>query len=140
MPRGSKVSDVCLKCGITKNSGKHSCCVRGGAWFKYCGDAGDKQFEHTWAEGIWACEGFETSLQVQSPLQSMVRHVGITVYLRNAGSTAQPRKSLQQQQMINADRLVGTSSFGTMDLDDDAGHLHVSVCVSVLFVLLFLRT
>ena len=47
---------TCPKCGSTNKSGKLSCCARGGAWFKKCGDAGDTQFDHTWSEGIHACK------------------------------------------------------------------------------------
>ena len=49
-------SKGCGKCARTKKSGKNSCCARGGAWFKNCGDAGDMKFDHTWAEGIQACK------------------------------------------------------------------------------------
>ena len=49
---------VCDNCGvINKKSGiKRSCCVRGGDWFKNCGNPGDSKFDHTWAEGIDACK------------------------------------------------------------------------------------
>ena len=47
---------ICQKCGTNKKSGKRSCCVRGGAWFGNCGNEGDSQFDHTWQEGIKACE------------------------------------------------------------------------------------
>ena len=46
-------SNVCPKCGVAKKSGKLSCCVRGGSWFKTCGDA--STFDHTWSEGMQAC-------------------------------------------------------------------------------------
>ena len=46
---------ICFKCG-TKKSGKLSCCAPGGAWFKKCGDAGESNFDHTWAEGVQACK------------------------------------------------------------------------------------
>ena len=46
----------CPKCGAAKKSGKLSCCARGGAWFKNCGDVGDMKFDHTWAEGFQACK------------------------------------------------------------------------------------
>ena len=46
----------CSKCGIIKKSGQLSCCARGGAWLNNCGDPGDSSFEHTWIEGIEACE------------------------------------------------------------------------------------
>ena len=50
------ISDKCLKCGTIKASGKLSCCARGGAWFKKCGDSANEKVDHTWAEGIRACE------------------------------------------------------------------------------------
>ena len=52
----TKASPRCAKCVTTNKSGRQSCCARGGAWFKNCGDAGDMKFNHTWAEGIQACE------------------------------------------------------------------------------------
>ena len=50
-------STACPQCGSANKSGKRSCCARGGAWFQNCGDTGDTQFDHTWTEGIQACEG-----------------------------------------------------------------------------------
>ena len=55
-PTANAVSSSCLKCGTSKKSGKRSCCAHGGAWFKNCGDVGDTKFNHTWVEGIQACE------------------------------------------------------------------------------------
>ena len=49
-------SGGCAKCGIIKISGKLSCCARGGAWFKKCGNVGEKRFDHTWTEGTHACK------------------------------------------------------------------------------------
>ena len=59
----------CAKCGIIEKSGKRSCCARGGAWFKKCGDAGDTKFDHSWIEGIEACTD---SRSVKSPLQILL--------------------------------------------------------------------
>ena len=56
MPAIKVTSSACSKCGTVKKSGKHSCCARGGAWFKKCGDVGDKNVDHTWAEGVQACK------------------------------------------------------------------------------------
>ena len=65
----SKISSkLCLKCGIIKKSGKLSCCARGGAWFKNCGDAGDTSVDHTWSEGIQACKTNVRSNLVNPPL------------------------------------------------------------------------
>ena len=46
----------CAQCGVSKHSGKVSCCAKGGAWFQKCGDPGDSNFDHTWSEGIRACK------------------------------------------------------------------------------------
>ena len=51
----TKSSDECPKCGTMPNSGQVSCCARGGAWFKNCGDFGDTRYDHTWFEGKRAC-------------------------------------------------------------------------------------
>ena len=47
---------ACPKCGTIKNSGQRSCCVRGGTWFKKCGNPGEAKFDHTWFDGIQACK------------------------------------------------------------------------------------
>ena len=52
-----KTKLICPACGTMRKSGTRSCCVRGGAWFQKCGDAGDRRFEYTWTEGIQACKG-----------------------------------------------------------------------------------
>ena len=69
-------SDTCTKCGINKKSGRHSCCARGGAWFKNCGDAGDTHVDHTWTEGIEACRYSAGDASVRSSLQDTLRNVG----------------------------------------------------------------
>ena len=50
------INVVCPKCGITKKSGKMSCCGRGGSWFGNCGSAGNTKLDHTWYEGLQACK------------------------------------------------------------------------------------
>merc|ERR1719182_1195250 len=49
-------STTCPMCGTNAKSGKRSCCIRGGAWFKKCGSTGDTKFEHTWVDGVQACK------------------------------------------------------------------------------------
>ena len=56
----TKSSDECPKCGTMPNSGQVTCCARGGAWFKKCGDFGDTGFDYTWAEGVDACKSKST--------------------------------------------------------------------------------
>ena len=55
---------VCRRCGNIAKSGITSCCGRGGSWFKRCGGAGNIKLEHTWHEGIQACEGLLQSKTV----------------------------------------------------------------------------
>ena len=55
---------VCLKCGTIDNSGKTSCCGRGGSWFENCGGVGNKKLSHTWYEGIQACQARSQSMTV----------------------------------------------------------------------------
>ena len=54
-PTSIMATSVCSKCSTAKQSGERSCCARGGTWFKNCGDASDKNVDHTWIEGIQAC-------------------------------------------------------------------------------------
>ena len=48
---------TCSKCGMFKKSAKVSCCAPGGAWYKNCGGADDRNVEHSWVEGMEACKG-----------------------------------------------------------------------------------
>ena len=63
-PSQTSLSPICPKCGTVKNSGKRTCCAADGAWSQNCGDAGEPQFDHTWAEGTWACERKPTTSSV----------------------------------------------------------------------------
>ena len=51
------VKPVCSKCAINEKSGLASCCASGGDWFQQCGEGDDANFEHTWTDGIDACQG-----------------------------------------------------------------------------------
>ena len=48
---------ACRKCGIFQKSGRVSCCAPGGAWYKKCGGARNRNVDHKWFEGVEACEG-----------------------------------------------------------------------------------
>ena len=50
------INSVCPKCVLIKKSGMSSCCGRGGSWFGNCGGAGDTKFDHTWDQGLQACQ------------------------------------------------------------------------------------
>ena len=49
------IGSVCPKCGTIGKFGKMSCCGRGGSWNGICGIR-NSNLEHTWSEGIQACE------------------------------------------------------------------------------------
>ena len=118
-------SNRCAKCGTIKKSGKRSCCARGGAWFKNCGDAGETPFGHTWAEGVQACKGFPSFASADPSLQVLL-NAGTIVYPLN---TAEPRK--QKTNDSRADSIANTlDSSGVVGIAKDA------VCVCVLFIIL----
>ena len=99
---------VCVKCGSIKKSGKLSCCALGGAWFKKCGNAGDRQFDHTWAEGVQACKSFSTTFQ--PPLGLMIRHVGAIVYPQNFAQPLQTVSITRQQTNVDQRDIVSSAS------------------------------
>jgi hypothetical protein len=46
----------CPKCSTFAKSGRGSCCAPGGAWYKNCGGAANKNLDHRWSEGVEACK------------------------------------------------------------------------------------
>ena len=112
--------NICSKCVINK-AGTRSCCGRGGAWFKNCGDAGDTNFDHTWAEGIHACVDFPDLISDGSPPQ--VRDEGGIVDPLN---NDQPRNDFQHQ-----DRRISGSNAGIRHSEHRVGLL---IFVFVMYV------
>ena len=47
---------TCPKCGTFEKSGRSSCCAPGGAWYKNCGGAVNRNADHRWFEGVEACK------------------------------------------------------------------------------------
>ena len=123
------VSNVCSKCGKIKKSGKRSCCGRGGAWFKNCGDAGDTQFDHSWTEGIQACKEF--SISVESPAEVIQRHVEVVAY---------PQSTVRPQQQTNNHP---PGSISNADIRDCKYYIRfgkVTVCICVVFIISHLES
>ena len=54
--RVASASMVCPTCGTFKKSGRVSCCAPGGAWYKNCGGAGNRNVDHSWLQGVDACK------------------------------------------------------------------------------------
>ena len=67
------VSSACLTCGTIKKSDKLSCCARGGSWFGKCGATGNTKLQHTWHEGIQACEAGQYKAVVMEQQQNSAR-------------------------------------------------------------------
>ena len=68
---------LCPKCGIINKNGRPSCCAPGGAWFQNCDHGDDKStLEHTWDEGLAACEGTIAQLGciTSLPAHYIIRH------------------------------------------------------------------
>merc|ERR1712224_388105 len=73
-PTITTASPVCTTCGTVKNSGKRSCCARGGVWFNKCGNPGDSNYGHTWTDGVQACNAFVTLFLGKVQAQVMLPH------------------------------------------------------------------
>ena len=103
---------VCPKCGDIKKSGKQSCCARGGAWFKNCGDVGDTKFDHTWAEGIQACNDVVNVAKSQE--QVKLAHAGANAHDRLAKPSQSPNdmywENISRGDSMSDDDNTGTGS------------------------------
>ena len=98
----------CPKCGKGKKSGKLSCCARGGAWFQKCGDGDDSKFDHTWMEGIQACNS-GSPFRIGKPLQAMLLHERVVTYPMN-GTWLQ---NIRREQM-STDGVTNVFTVGVM--------------------------
>ena len=56
IPSTSAKAMTCPQCGTFKKSGRTSCCAPGGAWYKNCAGAGNKNAYYRWFEGVEACK------------------------------------------------------------------------------------
>ena len=119
-------SAICPKCGTTKKFGKGSCCARGGAWFKRCGDAGDPTKDHTWADGMEACNGLASSNPVKSMILLTVEQATNTIVLSN---------STQNQKNMRRHR----SHDGTTNSEESVALAKVAVRTCVLSIILRLQ-
>ena len=123
-----RLGDRCVKCGIYKKSGKRSCCARGGDWFKNCGDAGDTKFNHTWAEGVKACEGVVSLVLVESPLGAIAYPLSTT----QTGNGGKNRTSIRHS--------GGVFDAGSTDSEGRLGLAKVVVGTCVLSAYLHVAT
>ena len=125
----------CPKCGKVKKSGKLSCCARSAAWFQKCGDANDSTFDHTWFEGVQACDGFTNFLSFTEPAQVM-RHHG-TIISQSANKTW-PRNFINERDHIRPTDTVSTD--GTEDTEESFKLAKNVALTSLLFIVVPLQT
>ena len=118
----------CPKCGKGKKSGKLSCCARGGAWFQKCGDGDDSKFDHTWVEGIQACNSLG-SHSTEAPAQVMLRQERVTVRTTNATWTYNSGRQQSHKHSID-----DMTDYGTADVE---GSIKIELFAMVLFVIMF---
>ena len=121
----------CLKCGTTETSGKRSCCARGGAWFKKCGDVGDTKFDHTWIEGILACGGFANSVFAESSIAATMHRVQVVPHPAN---TTQLLSDVYRPTNINRSHSKLSAS------NSDCNNFDVVVQIVVCIYMLHLQT
>jgi len=57
---------ACPQCGMFPKSGRASCCAPGGAWFKNCGGASNRNVDHKWSEGVKACKLTTTTTTISA--------------------------------------------------------------------------
>ena len=126
------VNIMCTKCGAAKASGKRSCCTRGGAWFKKCGNIGDTQFEHTWAEGIQACQGFPIS---ESPPQVMLHQTRLISFPVDAT----PARNVPRQQTNICCWSGSVTNAANKDPKDCVCSAKLIICICILFITLHLQ-
>ena len=122
-------SSRCSKCGTTKKSDRHSCCAPGGAWFKNCGDAGDKTFDHTWAEGIHACKDYGSSVSEESPQYAM--HHPIEVVGCQFNNTQSHDETKQETHTYSYESM---SDDGTTRPEDCFGLFKATIFIYVLSI------
>ena len=129
-----KTGNGCVKCGVAKKSGKRSCCARGGAWFKNCGDAGNMNFDHTWTEGIRACKSFVNSVPDESDLNVMLGHIAAIHCSINATTS---RNRTRDQGIFPRSNNIPAS--GATCYGDGVVRAKIPVCVCFLLFAFHLR-
>ena len=110
-------SVTCPKCGTNKG-GKRTCCTRGGAWFNKCGEPGDSNFDHTYAEGIQSCQdsasGKEKHAQVMLPNQRTTDRKRKDTQQKNFDSVTDSMKDLYDSGVVNSKGYDKISTFSVM--------------------------
>ena len=133
MPSAINRSNACSECGVTNKFGKRSCCARGGAWFKNCGDTGDTNFEHTWTEGVQACKGIAPSISIDSPVQVFRQHVKGDGYPLNTTRL----RNVTQSRTISSGYMYRDIPDASSSIRDFGTHAEINVYICILTAIAF---
>ena len=94
-------NNVCPKCGANPKTGKQSCCATGGAWFDKCGDPGNKNFEHTWSDGVNSCASkFMTCLNRTDAIHCDIRLMSMFPVFTFCNLQRNPRRGRETIRLI----------------------------------------
>lgn len=107
-----------------------SCCARGGAWFKKCGDPGDPDYDHTWFEGIQACSSLAISRAGQALMYHETSIDNLLVSTRQATTLLQQSVELSPGRVSDA---APTNSQGCGELTE------ITVLNSLLIIILHMQ-
>ena len=166
LPPSKTIDSFCSTCGTFQKTGKVSCCAPGGSWFQKCGAVGHSTFDHTWADGIRACNSVEAAAHsAVAQAQSVIRQQNTTQPSnapRNATHSqdtidSQPRNVTGPQEVVTRPQEVnqsqdvtqaqtsdctttGTESHvGATDSTARAKLAKLAVCASLSFIVLRLH-
>ena len=139
---------TCVKCGIIKKSSKLSCCALGGSWFGKCGSAGNSGYDHTWQEGIRACQARQFQAEVPQRHQNLATHSVAFMLLPKTiipvvnGTTTHKVNPAIVESVHNildsaSQRTPYHASASTSIISRKCGELmHVAIRVSITFIIL----
>ena len=108
--------------------GKSSCCAYGGSWFKKCGNIGDTNFDHTWAEGIQSCKNSPISVSVKSALKVMLRYKKVVVHPQSINRS----QNVTHQANISLSGVISKPDITGFDSGVAFGKIDVYICVLLM--------
>ena len=115
--------------------------MRGGAWFKKCGDVGDSKFEHTWSEGIQVCEGFVDSVQSADQAQVMLSRVTSNTHAHLNVTKQTQENTVRVENVPEHENIesVGADNAFNVDTSDCKDCFKLSEIISFIFGLVILH-
>ena len=141
-PAGS--TTVCSTCGKFKQSGKVSCCARGGSWYGKCGSGSVSGVHHTWTDGIQVCSDVEPeamNLNLPRP-QNVNDSVWNVTGLQSIAKDVTDSQGITHSKEIRQEPTVGRSTDNERDFGEDCSARHVThrevfFCVSFSLIIYY---